>query len=164
MVELMPGELVAPADLTDAQLHDFGRTSARLGRAFRGFFHPAAGRVIQWDLKHAPALRPLLEHCEDAEERALVEETLARWEQEVAPVFGSLRAQVVHGDLSLDNALFGPDGWVSGVIDFGDTMHTALLCDLGVALVSAMAGRDDPLRAGSLVVARLRVGHPARAA
>ena len=81
-------------------------------------------------------------------ERALVDGTLRRWESEVAPAFGSLRAQVVHGDLSLDNTLFGADGSVSGVIDFGDMTHTALLCDLGVALVSAMAGRADPLRAG----------------
>ena len=153
LVELLPGELVAATDLTDAQLRDFGRTSARLGRAFRGFFHPAAARVIQWDLKHAPALRPLLVHCEEPAERALVEETLARWEADVAPGFGSLRAQIVHGDLSLDNALFGGDGAVSGVIDFGDMMHTALLCDLGVALVSAMAGRDDPLRSGRIVIA-----------
>ena len=87
------------------------------------------------------------------EERDLVQRTLARWEAEVAPRFGSLRAQVVHGDLSLDNTLFAPDGTVSGVIDFGDMSHTALLCDLGVGLVSTMAGRADALRAGAVVVA-----------
>jgi len=151
MVELMPGELIAAANLSDDQLRDFGRTSALLGRALRGFFHPAAGRVIQWDLRHAPSLRPLLEHCADDGERALVDDVLRRWEREVAPGFASLRAQVIHGDLSLDNTLFD-DGGVSGVIDFGDMTHTALLCDLGVALVSAMAGRDDPLRAGGIVL------------
>lgn len=152
MVELMPGDLVAAAELSDDQLREFGRTSGRLGRALRGFFHPAAGRMIQWDLRHAAALRPLLRHCEDTEERTLVDDVLSRWERDIDPTFGVLRAQVIHGDLSLDNALFDQDGGVSGVIDFGDMTHTALLCDLAVALVSAMAGRDDPLRAGSLVL------------
>lgn len=151
MVELMPGELLAAADLSDAHLRGFGSTSARLGRAFRGFYHPAAGRVIQWDLRHAPALRALLDHC-DPDDRELADGVLTRWERDVAACFSTLRAQVVHGDLSLDNALFGDGAQVSGVIDFGDTVHTAVLCDLAVALVSTMAGRDDPLRAGALVL------------
>ncbi|MFN8222225.1 MAG: aminotransferase class III-fold pyridoxal phosphate-dependent enzyme [Gaiellales bacterium] len=151
LVELMPGGLLTAEELTEAQLRDFGRTSARLGQAFRGFFHPAATRTIQWDLRHASGLRRLIDYCAD-DDRALAGEVLARWEQGVAPGFAALRAQVVHGDLSLDNALFGPDGSVSGVIDFGDTVHTALLCDLAVALVSTMGGRADPLRAGAITL------------
>jgi 4-aminobutyrate aminotransferase-like enzyme/Ser/Thr protein kinase RdoA (MazF antagonist) len=153
LVRFMPGALLEAEELDDRQLREFGATLARLGRALRGFFHPAAGRVLQWDLQHAPKLRPLLESIPPGAERDLVTGMLARWEADVAPRFGRLRAQVVHGDLSLDNTLFAPDGTVSGVIDFGDMSHTALLCDLGVGLVSTMSGRADALRAGAIVVA-----------
>ena len=33
-----------------------GEVTARMGRALRGFFHPAAGRAIEWDQKHLPVL------------------------------------------------------------------------------------------------------------
>ena len=54
LVEFMPGSLVDVEALDDRQLREFGATLARLGRALRGFFHPAAGRVLQWDTQHAP--------------------------------------------------------------------------------------------------------------
>lgn len=152
LVELMPGELRQSAALPDASLESLGRDLARLGLALRGFFHPAAGRMLQWDLRHAPALRALIPSIEEPETLALVTHVLDLWEADVAPRFGALRAQVVHGDLSLDNALFGPDGQVSGIIDFGDMSHTALLCDLSATLVSVMAGRDDPLAAAATLL------------
>ncbi len=153
LVQFMPGALVDVEKLDDRQLREFGATLARLGRSLRGFFHPAAGRVLQWDIQHAPKLRPLVASVEPGVELELVTQTLDRWESAVEPRFSLLRAQIVHGDLSLDNALFAPDGTVSGVIDFGDMSHTALLCDLAVGLVSTMAGRVDALRAGAVVVA-----------
>ena len=38
----------------------------------------------------------------------------------VARALSGLRAQVIHGDMSLDNVLFSDDLQVSGIVDFGD--------------------------------------------
>lgn len=149
LVSMLPGALLDVTDLDERRLRELGRMLARLGRALRGFFHPAAGRVLQWDVQHFAALRPLLERIDDPAAVALVERALDRWEATVVPQLAGLRAQVIHGDLSLDNALFAPDGSVSGIVDFGDVSHTPLLTDLGVALVSVAAGRDDPLEAAA---------------
>ena len=142
MYEFMPGE--APADaltLDHDALWDFGRVVARLGRALRGFFHPAAGRVLLWDVQHAPRLRPLAEQIPDRRRRALVGRVLDRFEEHVLPRWPLLRSQVIHGDLSLDNATLDDDRRVTGILDFGDMSHTALACDISSAWASLVWGR-----------------------
>ena len=75
----------------------------------RGFFHPAADYEILWDITRFPELRPLLTHVCDGHRRVLVELVLDRFEARVAPALPGLRAQVIHGDMSLDNVLFSDD-------------------------------------------------------
>ena len=151
MITFLDGHLVEAGDLSDAALEAFGRTVARLGRALRGFFHPAARRKLLWDVRHALDLRPLVVEITDPDRRALVERTLDRYEEHVAPVFERLRAQVIHGDVTLDNALVDDAGSVAGILDFGDMSHTALVVDLS-SLLEALMEREDRFEAGAHVV------------
>ncbi len=152
----LPGRTVSVAELTPAAIGDHGRTAARLGRALRGFFHPAADYDLLWSLPRAPKLRALLRHLDhDAHRRAQVERVLDRFDERVAPVLPALRAQVIHGDLSLDNVLFQADGAglrVSGIADFGDMSHCPLVCDLAVTVADVLHGHDDPLGAADLLI------------
>ena len=134
---------VAARDLSDAAVRAYGETHARLNLALRGFFHPAAGRELLWDLAHAASLRPHAEEISDLDRRRLVESVLDRYEARVAPRWPRLRAQVVHGDLNLDNVLLSGSGRISGIVDFGDSVHTAQVADFAVALASLMRGRSD---------------------
>jgi len=143
MFERLPGRPAAGAKLSDGALHEYGATHARLNLALRGFFHPAAGRELLWDLKHAANLRPLLGSIRDKQQRALVEDVLDRYDTQVRPCWGGLRAQVVHGDLTLDNVLLDEHGRITGIVDFGDTAHTAQVADLAVGLASLLRERDD---------------------
>jgi 4-aminobutyrate aminotransferase-like enzyme/Ser/Thr protein kinase RdoA (MazF antagonist) len=142
-----------PAQDLDAEaLFAYGESVARLGQALRGFFHPDARYDILWDLRHASDLRSLIDSVTTDHRRDLAESVLDRFDATVGPVFDTLRAQVVHNDLTLDNVLLGDDGHVSGIVDFGDLTHTALVCDLAMALASVMYRRDDPLEAAESVV------------
>ena len=111
------GRMLEARELSLEALHDYAACVARVGRALRGFFHPAAQQVLLWDVRHAARLRPLLPHIEDDDARALVERVLDRFEERVAPVFDHLRAQVIHGDMTLDDVLLDERGSVTGVID-----------------------------------------------
>ena len=82
----LPGQVTANTALTTEAIWSHGQTTARLGRALRGFFHPAADYEILWDITHLPKLRPLLAHLSDAARRAQVERVLDRFEARVAPV------------------------------------------------------------------------------
>ena len=143
LVTLLPGRTMEPDELRLDTLHSFGVACARLGRALRGFFHPSAGHPLLWNVKHALELRPLVQHIPDAARRAVVDEVLDRFEQHVRPVFGDLRAQVIHNDLTPDNCLFDPEQRVSGIIDFGDMAHSALICDFVSTVEPLMGERPD---------------------
>jgi 4-aminobutyrate aminotransferase-like enzyme/Ser/Thr protein kinase RdoA (MazF antagonist) len=129
-------------DLSDDAVRAYGETHARLNIALRGFFHPAAGRELLWNLAQVAKLRPHLDSIADRERRRLVEAVLDRYEERVAPQWPRLRAQVVHGDLNLDNVLLDEQGRISGIVDFGDAVHTAQVADFAVALASLVRGRE----------------------
>jgi Ser/Thr protein kinase RdoA (MazF antagonist) len=122
-----------------------------MGRALRGFFHPAAGRTILWDLKHLDLLRHHLDREPDPDRRALVERALGRYDRIVAPALPTLRALVIHNDLTLDNLLLDADR-VSGIVDFGDMAHTAMVLDLPAMLQSVLRGRTDLFEAAAAAI------------
>jgi 4-aminobutyrate aminotransferase-like enzyme/Ser/Thr protein kinase RdoA (MazF antagonist) len=155
LYDVLPGRgRVEAGDLADDVLAHWGQMAARIGRALRGFFHPAAKRTMLWDVQHAARTRELLDTIRDDRHRRLVEQALDRFDAAVTPVWPSLRAQIVHGDLTTDNGLVDDEGRISGIVDFGDMSHTALMTDIASLLDSVLNGHDgdELFRAGRLVL------------
>ncbi|RBI59366.1 aminotransferase [halophilic archaeon] len=148
----VPGQKPSFETLSSGDLFAYGESVARMGEALRGFFHPDAGYDILWDLRYASDFRSQLDLVADDQRRATAERVLDRVADNVDPVFDTLRAQVVHNDLGPDNVLFDANNRVSGITDFGDSTHTALVCDLAVVLANVMNRREDPLSAARTVV------------
>jgi 4-aminobutyrate aminotransferase-like enzyme/Ser/Thr protein kinase RdoA (MazF antagonist) len=144
----------AGPELDAATVREIAVVHARLCVALRSFFHPAAGRELLWNLRVAPRLRPLLEDIADPARRALAARVLDRYEERVLPEWDSLRGQVVHGDFNLDNLLLDERGRVTGILDFGDCCHTALVADVAVALASFLRGRpaEDAFRVARIAL------------
>lgn len=141
------------SDLDDDACIAWGETTARLGRALRGFFHPNAQRTMLWDVQHALQTRPFLDDVADPRHREMAAGALDRFEAVVTPAWPALRAQVVHGDLTVDNALVDDRGMITAIIDFGDMSHSALAMDLSSAIDALIAGRgDDLFRVARLIV------------
>ena len=141
-------------ELDDAAVYGIAAAHARLCLALRAFFHPAAGRELLWDIHATPRLRPLLEEIEIPERRALVARAVDRFEERVLPEWPRLRAQVVHGDFNLDNLMLDEHGRLTGILDFGDSCHTALAADVAVALASYLRGRppDEVFRVARIAL------------
>jgi 4-aminobutyrate aminotransferase-like enzyme/Ser/Thr protein kinase RdoA (MazF antagonist) len=143
MIPYLPGAIMQPGELDERSLREIGSVVARLARALRGFFHPAAGRVIEWDQKHLLELASHAALVSDPSRRALLERALERFTRRVAPALPSLRAQVIHNDVTLDNLLLDAAGTVTGIIDFGDMAHTATVLDVPATLQSLVRERED---------------------
>lgn len=155
MYDVLPGrQRVSPLELSDDAMVAWGETTARLGRALRGFFHPRAQRTMLWDVQHAARTRPFLGAIRDQRQRSLVERALDRFDEVVVPAWPSLRAQVVHSDLTVDNALTDEFGHITGIVDFGDMSHSALVTDLASVLDSLVVerGSDELFRLSRLVL------------
>ena len=143
LIPFMPGRTAAPGELDDDAIRSIGETTGRLSRALRGFFHPAAGRAIEWDQKHLPDLARHAALIDDADRRLHLARVLDRFTERVVPELPALRAQVIHNDVTLDNLLLDERRRVSGIIDFGDMAHTALVLDVPATLQSLVRERDD---------------------
>ncbi len=152
LVSFLHGQLLEDASLSPRLLRHLGASLARLGRALRGFFHPAAGHELFWDLKQAAALRAHGVHIGDRKRRALAEQILERFESGVLPQLPGLRAQVIHNDVSRGNTLVDAER-VTGIFDFGDMVHAPLVCDLAVTCAEVMLGADEPVSAAAELVA-----------
>lgn len=144
LLSFLGGRHAGRDELDADALYAWGQSVARLGRALRGYFHPAASYSIQWDVRRTNMIRDRLDLLEgDARARATA--VVDRFERDVAPVLPGLRAQIVHNDMSRDNLLVDGTGGIVGITDFGDMTHTALVCDLAVAIADVLDGRPDSI-------------------
>jgi 4-aminobutyrate aminotransferase-like enzyme/Ser/Thr protein kinase RdoA (MazF antagonist) len=142
LLPFLPGQGAAPGELDASAVRGIGTVTARLGMALRGFFHPAAGRAIEWDQKHLPDLVRHAGLVDDPERRRQLDRVLERFMDRALPALPALRAQVIHNDITLDNLLIDAGG-VTGIIDFGDMTHTALVLDVPATLQSLVRERED---------------------
>jgi 4-aminobutyrate aminotransferase-like enzyme len=143
LIPLLPGRNPRPGELSASNVRHIGEVVAHLARALRGFFHPAAGRVIWWDQQHLPGLFQHAKLITDPSRRNLLDRVIARFEERVVPALPTLRWQVIHNDVTLDNLLVDDGGAVTGIIDFGDMAHTALVLDIPATLQSLVRAGVD---------------------
>jgi len=116
-----------------------GRLLARLRHATADFAHPADSRTMAWDVKNLPRLAPLLSVIEDKYQRQQLERGFERFAALHSRVLG-LRQQVLHNDFSRSNIVVNHDmpEFVTGVIDFGDAVRTAIAIDVSTALLNQL--------------------------
>jgi 4-aminobutyrate aminotransferase-like enzyme/Ser/Thr protein kinase RdoA (MazF antagonist) len=157
----LPGTPLANVRYRSAGLwRDLGRRLAEIDGALAAFDHPAVHREFHWDL--AQAARVIALHAPaigDPGLRALVERAGGGALRVVEPHWPLLRRGVVHNDGNDHNVLVGDheDPFqrhqrVTGVIDLGDMVHTAIVAEPAVAMAYAMLGADDPLATAAEIV------------
>jgi hydroxylysine kinase len=147
------------------QLAKVGEMLGRVDVALEAFAHPADRRGLVWDLQHFHQLTELVEHTPNAEHRKLAVKVFRLFDSAVVPRLGELETQVIHGDYSPYNVVVDEqrDDYVAGIIDFGDTVRSAVIFDPAVALAN-LVGRsaDEPWRDASAFVAGYERARPIR--
>jgi 4-aminobutyrate aminotransferase-like enzyme/Ser/Thr protein kinase RdoA (MazF antagonist) len=135
---------------TPQLLASLGRALARTDSALESFSHPAARRVFHWDLRQYEMARPHLDLLPPGR-RELVEPLLDAC---AALDWQSLRHGIIYGDANDYNVLVDAAGSrVVSLLDFGDMVYSATVCDLAIALAYAMLDERDPVAAAAHVVA-----------
>jgi hydroxylysine kinase len=137
----LPGETERPIE---PRL--IGQTLGRLSDALSDFDHPAAHRDFVWDVARLDLVSDLQQRFPSGE----VAEVFERWD---ALDLSELPRQVIHNDFHPGNVL-STDGRITGILDFGDVVHTARVVDLAVAL--CYFGYDDEIVEGFSTVVPLR--------
>jgi 4-aminobutyrate aminotransferase-like enzyme len=152
--------------LAEAKPHDrkllasLGSGLGQMDAACAKFVHPAARRSFYWDLRNAAEARSSIELL-PLSRRRLIESFLAAWEK---IDWGRLRMSVIHNDANDYNVLVSSHGKpgrrVSAIIDYGDVVYSATVCNLAVALAYVMLDKPDPIGAAAQVVAAYQEKFP----
>lgn len=161
--DFVEGPVLARTNPTAEQLAQVGEMLGRVDVALKAFEHPADRRGLVWDLRHFHQLTGLVEHTPNTEHRQLAQEVFRLFDRAIAPRLNDLETQVIHGDYSPYNVVVDPqsDDFVTGVIDFGDTMRSAVIFDPAVSLANLL-GRapDHPWRDACAFVTGYERAHP----
>jgi len=130
LMTVVPGRPAEGRPVSLELAANIGDACARVSVGLQGFFHTGAGRPIGWDIRVERPAEPSSDGLGEAKRR-------------IRPALRATRALpsgVQHADATLTNVLREDGDEVTGVIDFGDMHHTAAVCDLAVAMTSAMRG------------------------
>ncbi len=154
----LDGTCFAKAEPHDRKLlASLGRALAQMDAALAKFDHPAAHRSFYWDLRKAAMARELIGLLPDSR-RPLVESFFTEWEK---IDWSRLRFSVIHNDANDYNILvdeFEPR--VTAILDYGDVVFSATVCNLAVALAYIMLDKRDPVGAAAQVIAAYQETYP----
>lgn len=151
-------------------LYNLGEYLGKLDKALATFDHPAADRVLQWDLKQAKdVIRQYKDEIVEPARRQLVEQMLTYFEQHATPLLSQVRTSIIHNDGNdynvlvgdrADGGLLGRNKVVTGVIDFGDMVRTYTVSEPAIAAAYAMLDKADPLAAAVDLVRGYHTAYP----
>ena len=152
LVSWLEGTPLALANpITPVMERACGTLLGRMDTVLTDFQHEGAESYSEWDLAHAEIT--ITEHMEDLsiEDRVLIENVLDLYRHFVTPVWKDLPLAVIHNDANdynilVGSALNGPSP-VSGLLDFGDVMHTARVCNAAICGAYLAPYRTDPIDA-----------------
>lgn len=139
LITYLPGQRLAEVARPSPELlHGIGEIVGRATVALEGFDHPAAHRQLQWDAACADlVISRYRSEISDPSRRSVLDRALAAYRAEVAPVLGQLPRSVIHNDANDHNVLVSGEA-VTGLLDFGDAVHSVTVNDLAVAGAYAM--------------------------
>ncbi|MGN6420064.1 MAG: aminotransferase class III-fold pyridoxal phosphate-dependent enzyme, partial [Pseudobacter sp.] len=160
LLSFIDGDFWADLQYRPDQLyHSLGSFLGRMDQQLQSFSHPAMHRRYTWDISTAADTGKKLQFIENHHRRRIAGYFILQFETEVQPLLSSLRHAYVHNDAN-DHNLLVKEAALSGLIDFGDMVYTALINNLAIACTYAMFDTDDPLKAAALVVESYHASYP----
>ena len=152
LMRFIPGQLLAQIVPQPRLLMNLGGILARLDGALQGFFHPALGQRIAWDVRRLPELIDHVAYIDAPDARRMIAEVFAELKERL-PALRALRAQAIHGDCHAGNLIVDSSaGAVRGVLDFGDMIHAPRILEPAVAMSELLTeGLSAPRELASVV-------------
>jgi 4-aminobutyrate aminotransferase-like enzyme/Ser/Thr protein kinase RdoA (MazF antagonist) len=158
LLTYLPGKVLAKANPhTDTLLHSLGELMGKADRALQTFHHPAAKRDLKWDINKIDWIQDYLKYITDPTQHKIVEDFLTQFQSSTLKTLPKLRHSIIHNDANDYNLLVNMTNnhnyQAVGVIDFGDMLYTATVCELAIATTYAMLNKPDPISVAAMVVA-----------
>jgi Ser/Thr protein kinase RdoA (MazF antagonist) len=162
MVTYLPGVTFEDDQpVSTAGLHAIGALVGALSAALADFDHPAAYDFMPWDIANGLVLDTELWAGLGNDARDVL--TPARRRLAAATeMMSTLPRQIIHNDGHAGNLLrsHASSDMVTGMIDFGDLVHTVTAADLGVSGANLVPHQVDPPGALAALAAGFHAKRP----
>ena len=133
-------------------LNEFGKFLGKLDIAFKEFDYPELKRDWVWDVRNIGFLKTHLQYIENQNDQDIISHFIANYESNIYPIEKYLRRQYIHNDGNDHNVLLNENGYISGIIDFGDMAYTFLASELAVAITYLILEDEYPQEKIKVVV------------
>lgn len=146
VLSFLPGQFYADADtLTHNEnlWSDLGAFVANIDNALKDFEHSGAYRYLDWDLAQGYRVCMSKKRLLEEHQRTLVEKFLSLYQTQTMPLLAQLPQSVIHNDANDYNLLvddINNPQKISGLIDFGDMVHSHTINELAIACAYALMG------------------------
>lgn len=152
LLSFVEGRFLAETPHTAELFESLGSFMAEIDLALVGFRNAGIEcRRLEWDLQNLSLVRPLADKIHDATKRKIVKHFFIQWELNVRPKLSALRQSIIHNDGNDWNILTKKNE-VTGIIDFGDSVYTALINELAITIAYGIFGKEDPIKWASHII------------
>jgi len=135
---------------TPALFRHWGMICGKLSQVLKTFDHPGAHRFDKWNPTEALHSKTYAKYFHDTEEQQLADYFWNLFESQALPKVKDLRHSVNYSDAHEHNLLVNEDHQnprITGIIDFGDAIYGATICELAIACAYAGMYVPDPITA-----------------
>lgn len=125
---------------------DLGLFMAKMNIALNDFQHPGAFRYLEWDLAQGYRVCMSKKHLLNEEQSELVLGFLELYQTQTMPVLSQLPQGVIHNDGNDYNLLIDDKKAptkITGIIDFGDVVHSHVINELAITCAYALMGEKS---------------------
>ena len=127
-----------------------------MDNTLKNFEHTGAYRFFDWDLAHGYGICQSKKVHLGKEHRNVVEHFLSYYHSHIMPQLAGLETSVIHNDANDYNILVdnpsAPKA-VTGLIDFGDMVHSHTINELAIACAYALLDQHKPMETLKAIVA-----------
>ena len=139
-----------------------GDKLGRLSTSLEGFEHPDGHIWLKWDIMQTTWISPHVHIFKDSLQRGLVQHFLERFQQ-IESELKNARHSMIYNDANDHNIIVklkDTTPHIVGFIDFGDSIYSATICEIAVAIAYAAMDQRDPLKTATTLLGAYHKQYP----
>ncbi len=152
LLKYVDGILMSTKDLDDKTCTKMGLYLGRLSNNLKGFDHPGAQRVFDWDVKQINLIENKVNHIKSTHDKNTIYHFIDQFENHIKPISHKLNQRIIHNDGNDHNIILDMESNPVGIIDFGDMVYSYQSAEPAVCMAYVALRANDILSSISLVL------------
>ena len=143
LLSYIEGTLMSEKKLVETSYKNMGSYIGRLSNNLKGFEHPGAHRVFDWDIRQIDLIKEKIQFISNEADKKTINHFIDEFEENIGPYSEKLTTNIIHNDGNDHNILIDNKSNTIGIIDFGDMVYSYQAIEPAVCMAYAAMGNDN---------------------